>query len=260
MEKTAIITGGTSGLGKELKKLYESDGYRVCVLARSCDDETKDEYACDVSDEAQVTAAVEKIAAKYGRIDAVVCNAGAGMFGTAELAPMEEIRRIMDVSYFGALFTVRASLKHMERGGRIVIMSSISALTVTPYHSAYCAAKAAELALGMALRMELKGAGITVVNICPGEIATGFSASKKIYADTNERYLDRVAKAERLAVSRGAKGKRMSAEKAAKKIYKKCVKGKKAVYIIGGKYKFFRLIQRLAGDTAFLSLTQKFAS
>ena len=69
MEKIAVITGGTSGLGKELKKLYESDGYRVCVLARSCSDETKDEYACDVSDEAQVTAAVEKIAAKYGRID-----------------------------------------------------------------------------------------------------------------------------------------------------------------------------------------------
>ena len=259
MEKIAVITGATSGLGKELKKLYERDGYRVCVLARSCDNEERDEYKCDVSDEAQVNAAAAKIAAKYGRIDVVVCNAGAGMFGTAELAPMSEIKRIMDISYFGALYTVRACLKHMGKGGRIVIMSSISAMTVTPYHSAYCAAKAAELMLSMAMRMELKPAGIDVVCICPGEISTGFSVNKKMYTDTNERYLDRVAKAAQIAASRSGK-KRMPAEKAAKKIYKKCTKGKKAVYIIGGKYKFFRGVQRLVGDTAFLGLTARFAS
>lgn len=260
MKKIAVITGGTSGLGKELKKLYAADGYTVCDLSRSCDDEERDEYRCDVTDEAQVNAAVEKIAAKYGRIDALVNNAGAGMFGTVELAPMSEIRRIMDISYFGSLYVTRACLKHMERGARIVFMCSISALTVTPYHSAYCAAKAAQLMLGEALRLELKGAGISVTCICPGEIATGFSASKKIYSDTNERYLDRVKKAEQLAVSRGGGcSHRMPAAKAAKKIYRKCVKGKKAVYIIGGKYKFFRLVQRLTSDTCFLNLTGKFA-
>ena len=260
MKKIAVITGGTSGLGRELKRLYENDGYTVCNLSRSCDDESADEYACDVTDEAQVNAAVGKIAKKYGRIDALINNAGAGLFGTVELAPMSEIKRITDISYFGALYVTRACLAHMDKGSRIVFMCSISSMTVTPYHSAYCAAKAAELMLGESLRLELKGTGISVTCICPGEIATGFSSSKKIYAQTNERYLDRVSRAEKLAVSRAAGGKRMSVEKAAKKIYKKCIKGKKAVYVIGGKYKFFRLVQRLTSDTCFLNLTNKFAS
>ncbi len=259
-KKTVVITGGTSGLGKALKELYRRDGYNVCDLSRSCSDEANDEYTCDVTDEAQVSEVVDKIAAKYGRIDAVVNNAGAGVFGTAELTPMCEIKRIMNVSYFGALYVTRACLKHMGEGGRIIFMSSISALTVTPFHSAYCSAKAAELMLGEALRLELKKAGITVICICPGEIATGFSANKKIFAQTNERYLDRVAKAEKLALSRSASGKRMPAEKAALKIYRKCIRGRKALYIIGGKYKFFRIVQRLTSDTAFLNLTGIFAS
>ena len=260
MKKVAVITGGTSGLGKELKKLYMADGYTVCDLSRSCGDEAADEYRCDVTDEAQVNAAVEKIAAKYGRIDAVVNNAGAGIFGTAELAPVGEIKRVMDISYFGSLYVTRACLKHMYAGGRIVFICSISSMIVTPYHSAYCAAKAAQLMLGEALRSELKGTGITVTCICPGEISTGFSANKKMYTATNERYLDRVAKAGRLAASRGDAGKRMPADKAAKKIYKKCISGKKATYVIGVKYKLFRLAQRLTSDTGFLALTSFFAS
>ena len=81
-----------------------------------------------------------------------------------------------------------------------------------------------------------------------------------MYTATNERYLDRVAKAGRLAASRGDAGKRMPADKAAKKIYKKCISGKKATYVIGVKYKLFRLAQRLTSDTGFLALTSFFAS
>ena len=257
MEKTAIITGGTSGLGKELKKLYESDGYRVCVLARSCDDETKDEYACDVSDEAQVTAAVEKIAAKYGRIDVVVNNAGMGVLGASELIPTDDIRRAFDVSYYGALHVTRACLKHMLRGGRIIFICSIAAYIPVPFRSPYSSAKAAELMLCMALRMELKKAGITVVGICPGEIKTNFSANRASEVSTNERYGDRPQAAlDRIAQKTP---KRMPAEKAAKKIYKKCRKGRKAVYVIGGKYRFFRFAQRFVPSTFFMEMTDKFS-
>ena len=258
MDKVVVITGASGGLGKAIADLYRAGGDRVCGLSRSACDEEKDEYRCDVTDEAQVNAAVDKIAAKYGRIDVVINNAGAGMFGTAELAPMSEIKRIMDISYFGSLFVTRACLKHMDRGGRIAMICSISAMTVTPYHSAYCAAKAAQLMLGESLYMELKPAGISVVTICPGEISTGFTANKTVYADTNARYLGRVDKAASVAASRA--DKRMSVEKAAKKIYDICRKGKKAIYIVGGKYKFFRLAQRLTTDTSFLSLTSHFAS
>ena len=259
MKKIVVITGGTSGLGRELKRLYENDGYTVCNLSRSCSDESADEYACDVTDEAQVNAAVEKIAKKYGRIDALINNAGAGLLGATELVDTAAVRRVFDVSYYGALHVTRACLPHMMRGGRIAFICSIAAFIPVPFRSVYSSAKAAELMLGESLRLELKGTGISVTCICPGEIATGFSSSKKIYAQTNERYLDRVSRAEKLAVSRAEGGKRMSVEKAAKKIYKKCIKGKKAVYVIGGKYRFFRFMQKRLPDTMFLNLTDKFS-
>ncbi len=257
MKKIAVITGGTSGLGKELKKLYAADGYTVCDLSRSCDDEERDEYRCDVTDEAQVNAAVEKIAAKYGRIDALVNNAGAGILGATELLDTDAVKKAFDVSYYGALHVTRACLKHMLRGGRIAFICSIAAFIPVPFRSVYSSAKAAELMLGEALRMELKGAGITVTCICPGEIRTNFSANRMSDVRTAERYGDRPQAA--LDHITKKTGKRMSAEKAAEKIYKKCTKGRKAVYVIGGKYRFFRFAQKRLPDTFFLNMTDKFS-
>ena len=162
-KKVAVISGATGGIGKALAEKFAADGYAVCDLARSCSGEG-DEYKCDVSDETQVNAAVDKIAEKYGHIDILVNNAGVGISGATELLPIEDVKRAFGVSYYGALYLTRACLKHMERGARIVFMCSISALTVTPYHSAYCAAKAAQLIplilQGVALAM---GIAVTVL-------------------------------------------------------------------------------------------------
>lgn len=257
MKKVAVITGGTSGLGKELKKLYMADGYTVCDLSRSCGDEAADEYRCDVTDEAQVNAAVEKIAAKYGRIDAVVHNAGVGILGASELIPSDDIRKAFDVSYYGALFVARACLKHMLRGGRIIFICSIAAMIPVPFRSVYSSAKAAQLMLGLAMRAELKKSGIAVTCVCPGEIRTSFSKNRIADTSTNARYGDRVEAAlEHIAKKTS---KRMPVDKAAKKIYKICLKGRKATYVIGGKYRFFRFAQKRLPDTLFLDLTDKFS-
>ena len=256
-KKVAVISGATSGIGKLLAEKFAADGYVVCDLARSCSGEG-DEYKCDVSDEAQVNAAVDKIAEKYGHIDILVNNAGVGISGATELLPIEDIKRVIDVSYFGALYLTRACLKYMTAGARIIFMSSISALTVTPFHSVYCSAKAAEQMLGLSLRMELSHTGIEVVCICPGEIRTEFSANKLVHTETNERYGERVRKAYELAVSRN--GKRMDPEKIIGKIYKICIYGKKAMYIIGGKYKAFYRLKKLTSENFFINMTNKFAS
>ena len=124
MNRTVVITGASGGLGKAIADLYRAGGDRVCGLSRSACDEEKDEYRCDVTDEAQVNAAVEKIAAKYGRIDVVINNAGVGVLGATELIPTESIRKAFDVSYYGSLHVSRACLKHMARGGRIIFISS----------------------------------------------------------------------------------------------------------------------------------------
>ncbi len=255
--KVVIISGATSGIGKALAERYRADGYTVCNLSRSCETEG-DNYKCDVTDEEKVTATVDEIAAKYGRIDVVINNAGSGISGALELVPMERVRQVMDVSYYGSLYLTRACLKHMKAGGRLVFMSSICGLTPTPFHSIYCSAKAAVLMLGEALRMELSQTGITSVTICPGEIRTNFTANKYVDAQTNEKYGNRVATAIKKGESR--ESKRMSVDKAADKIYKKIVKGRKAMYIIGGKYKFLNFLRRIMPTTAYLNMANKVLS
>ena len=253
MKKIAVITGGTSGLGKELKRLYENDGYTVCNLSRSCDDEERDEYRCDVTDEAQVNAAVEKIAKKYGRIDALINNAGAGLLGATELVDTAAVRRVFDVSYYGALHVTRACLPHMMRGGRIAFICSIAAFIPVPFRSVYSSAKAAELMLGEALRLELKGAGICVTCICPGEIRTSFSANRICDAGRTARYGDRPAAALRHVAEK--ESKRMPISKVINKLYAICTRGKKPIYIIGGKYKFFNAARKLLPTDLFLKCT-----
>ena len=257
MDKVVVITGASGGLGKAIADLYRAGGDRVCGLSRSACDEEKDEYRCDVTDEAQVNAAVEKIAAKYGRIDVVINNAGVGVLGATELIPTESIRKAFDVSYYGSLHVSRACLKHMARGGRIIFISSIAGLIPVPFRSVYSSAKAAQLALAEAMRMELKPAGITVVAVCPGEIRTNFSANRIADRATNERYGDRVAASlDRIAAKTE---KRMPADVAAKKIFAICEHGRKAVYVVGGKYKFFRFAQKLLPDTFFIETAGRFS-
>lgn len=255
--KVAVISGATSGIGRALAEKFKADGYVVCNLARSCDGEG-DNYKCDVTDEAQVNAVVDNVAEKYGRIDILINNAGVGISGATELLPIADIKRVIDVSYYGALYLTRACLKHMTSGARIIFMSSISALTVTPFHSVYCSAKAAEQMLGLSLRMELSHTGIEVVCICPGEIRTEFSANKLVHQETNERYGERVRKAYELAVSRN--DKRMDPAKIINGMYKICLRGKKAMYIIGGKYKAFYRLKKFTSENFFLNMTNKFAS
>ena len=103
MEKIVVISGATSGLGKALAEKFRADGDVVCGLSRSCA-ESETDYPCDVSDEGQVNAAVDKIVERYGRIDILINNAGVGISGATELIPVEDIRKAMDVSYYGALF------------------------------------------------------------------------------------------------------------------------------------------------------------
>lgn len=252
MEKIVVISGATSGLGKALAEKFIADGDVVCNLARSCE-ESDTAYKCDVSDEWQVNRAVDAIGARYGRVDILINNAGVGISGATEFIPVEDIKRAMDISYFGALYLTRACLKYMSSGARIIFMSSIAGLTAIPFRSVYCSVKAAELMLGESLRMELSQTGIDVVTLCPGEIKTNFSANKLADVRTSERYGDRVQKAQAKVFDR--EEKRMPISKVIDKMYKICRKGRKAMYIIGGKYKFLYFGKRVLPTTTYLKLT-----
>lgn len=253
MDKIVVITGASSGIGKALAEQFALAG-DCCVCCQRTNPDGADNFiACDVTIEESVNAAAAKIKAKYGRVDILINNAGIGISGATELIPVGHIRRAMDISYFGALYMTRACLPLMSERGRIIFMSSVSGLFALPFRSVYCSVKAAELMLGQSLRMELSQTGIKVVTLCPGEIKTNFTANKLSDIRTNERYDNRVENA--LGTVNDREEKRMPMESVAKKMYKMCDRGRRAMYIVGGKYKLFWIAKRLMPTTSYLMLT-----
>ena len=236
MEKIIVITGATSGIGLDLKKLFEKNGDKVISISSRHSDE-ENHYAVDVSKEQDVISAINQIGEKYGHIDMVINNAGFGMSGITELVETSEIQKLTEVNYYGTLYVVRSALKYMAKGSRIVNISSAMALFPVPFRAIYGSVKSAVLSLSFALRMELAPLGIDVVAICPGDIKTNFTKNRIKDFKTNERYGTRLQTATEKSDSR--EEKRIPCDVCARKIFKAVLRRKtKPFYIIGGKYKF----------------------
>lgn len=255
MNKIVVITGGTSGIGLELKKNYEKDGDTVITIStRELED--KNHYSASVSDEKRMEEVINDIASRYGKIDVLIANAGFGMSGVTELLPTEEIKKLTEVNYYGTLYLVRSALKYMERGSRIILVSSAMALFPVPFRSIYGSVKSAVLTLSFALRMELAPLGIDVVAFCPGDIKTNFTANRVKDYKTSERYGTRLETATEKSDSR--EDKRIPANKCASKMYKLSKKKKtKPFYIIGGKYRALYFITRITPKSWLLNITNK---
>lgn len=135
----------------------------------------------DVTDEAQVNAAVAEILRREGRIDILINNAGFGISGAIEFTPAQEARRQFDVNFFGMVNMNRAVLPIMRQqgSGRIVNMSSVAAPIAIPFQAYYSASKAAVRTYSLALASEVRPFGVEVCVIMPGDIATGFTAARR---------------------------------------------------------------------------------
>lgn len=255
MGRIIVITGGTSGIGLALKNLFESNGDTVLTFSLMENGDTK-HYAGSVSHEIKVRQVFNDIHERYGNIDMLINCAGIGMSGVTEVADMEEIKRVIDVNFYGTLYCMRSALTYMTAGSRIVNLSSAMALFPVPFRSIYGSAKSAVLNLSMAMRMELAPAGIDVTAICPGDTKTNFTASRIKSSDTNEKYGDRMQIA--TINSDAREEKRMTAEYVASQIYKLINKQKtKPFYIIGGKYKFLYFLTRFTPKSLLLNCTNK---
>ena len=180
-----LITGCSSGIGRELVRQLGERGHRVAATARK--PETLRDlqetgvtvHQLDVTDEESIQAAVAGVMDAHGRIDILINNAGFGLIGpTAEL-PMEDIRRQFETNVFGPLALIQAVAPVMARqgSGSIINMGSVSGITATPWAGPYCASKAALHLFSDALRMELAPFGISVVTVQPGGIRSQFSDS-----------------------------------------------------------------------------------
>lgn len=250
--KVVVISGCTSGIGKELCRLYREEGHTVVGISRTA---VLPDIAADVTDHAAVKSAVDAVYLRYGRIDTVIANAGGGLSGATELLPMEDVQNQIDLNFTGALDLVRCALGYMKKGGNAVFISSACALFALPYRAVYCASKAAVNMAAYGLYMELKSHGIRVSSVCPGDIRTSFTANRVKYSDGGERYGDGPARAAQKID--GREHKRMKLAPAAKKIFKCCKKSKKPLYIVGSKYKLLNFLRHILPQKLFLDMTAK---
>ena len=169
--KTAVVTGGGSGIGAAIARRLDADGYNVATLDL---DAATGAYVADVTDRAQVDAALDQIREKFGPIAILVNSAGLDGFKQFTDITFEEWQRVVNVNLHGVFHTVQASLPAMiEAGwGRIVNISSSSTHSGVPFMSHYVAAKSAVNGLTKSLALEYGQYGITVNAVPPGFIDT----------------------------------------------------------------------------------------
>jgi NAD(P)-dependent dehydrogenase (short-subunit alcohol dehydrogenase family) len=179
-DRIVVITGASKGIGKAAAAAFSRSGDRVYNLSRTDPNDPNAAFLpCDVTDEAQCKAAVDAVFTKAGRIDVLILNAGFGISGPVETTEISAAQKQFDVCLFGAIRVLKAALPALrESKGHVLFTSSVAAVTPIPYQAFYSAAKAAINSVVMALRNELKGTGIRVAAVLPGDVKTEFTAQR----------------------------------------------------------------------------------
>jgi 3(or 17)beta-hydroxysteroid dehydrogenase len=200
--KTALVTGGASGIGKACAEAMAAEGARVVVTDRDGDGARRVAEALgpphtamtlDVTDEAAWPAVI----GEAGRIDALVCSAGIGVLGDIEHAQLADFRRVMKVNVEGVFLACRAVFPGMKAhgGGSIVILSSVAGLIGEASLAAYCASKGAVRLLAKSIAMYGARAGVRCNSVHPSFIDTPMVEKMAKEMGDSEAARDRLVKA-----------------------------------------------------------------
>ena len=243
MNRTILITGGSSGIGAGLKQYFLNAGDKVFNLSRHSED-----LPCDITNKDALDAAFKKL--ENEKFDILINCAGQGLSGAVELTSEKEIKKQFDLNFFALVDVTKRALPLMKEKSKIINISSTCALFPLPFRSYYCASKAAVSMITDGLRMELKNTSIQVAAICPGEVKTAFTKNRVKEFATNSRYGDSVEKSTRHVDSH--EDKRMSVEYAVKKMTRFIEKKKLKPQIIIGKQKYLYFISRLVPKSWFI--------
>jgi short-subunit dehydrogenase len=183
-----IVTGASSGIGRETALEFARRGARVVLAARR-EDRLREVaervermggealvVRCDVARADDIERLVRETLDRFGRVDVLVNNAGFGFSGTIEETTADDMRELWDVNYMSAFLATKAVLPVMrrQRRGHIVNVSSVVGKLAFPFHGAYSATKFALIAMTEALRGELEGSGVTATVVLPASTRTEF--------------------------------------------------------------------------------------
>src|SRR5437588_1211540 len=187
--KTAIVTGGTKGIGRGIAEALVREGVSVCISARHQDDidQAVDQlnrlgggraigFVCDVRDYDQVKALVDHAVNQLGGLDILINNAGIGIFETVAETSPEDFRAVLETNVFGVFYCCHEAIPLMKEqgGGYIINISSLAGTNAHPRMAAYNASKFALNGFSEALMQEIRHDGIKVSYIMPGSVNTEF--------------------------------------------------------------------------------------
>lgn len=186
-QKTVLITGCSTGIGKLAAKTFHEKGWNVVATMRTPEKEaelTKLDGVLvtklDVTDNDSIAAAIEAALARFGAIDVLVNNAGYGAHGLLEQMPEAEVRALYDTNVFGVMNLCRAVMPHMRRqkSGVVINVTSMAGVIGLPAETAYCSSKWAVEGFTEALDLECKLLGIRAKTVAPGAyMATSFNGN-----------------------------------------------------------------------------------
>lgn len=188
--KVALVFGGSRGIGAGAVARFAKDGFKVAFTYASREDKANEVVAAvekaggevfavkaDSAEVGQIRGAVEQAVARFGKIDAVLVNAGIFSRGTVDAVPVEELDRMLSVNVRGVFLAIQATVPHLKDGGRVITIGSNVALrTGTAGASVYQFTKASLAAMVKGIALDLAPRRITVNNVQPGPTETDITA------------------------------------------------------------------------------------